>query len=355
MDRMNLLLLCGGQSEEHDISLLSAATILGHLDRNKYDIRVVGITKSGRWLLTDEAALKDGSWEKSQDHAVLLPDASRRSLMITRGEDPAEFWPVDLVFPVLHGRFGEDGTVQGLCELARIPYVGCGVAASAVSMDKIYTKVLAHAAGAVQAPYVALDRTECTDPDRGAEKIEKKLKYPLFVKPSDGGSSQGVSCVKNRDELPAALDLAARYGTRVLVEEQIFGRELECAVLSTPEGPRASGVGEIVAAAEFYDFEAKYQNPDSVTDVAPKLPEGKQEEIREMAVRIFRAVGAKGLARVDFFLEQDSHRVIFNEINTFPGFTSISMYPMLWQAAGLPLPKLLDALIEDAFSNVSYS
>lgn len=349
MNKKHILVICGGQSEEHEISLISVQTILKHLDPSKYNVKILGITKEGRWLLiSGPQAIEDGSWKASSLQAFLLPDGAEKALLICHPEGSMEKWPVDVAFPVLHGRFGEDGTIQGLFELARIPYVGCGVAASAVSMDKIYTKVLVQAAGVDQAPYVALTPGELARPEEAVAKVEKSLSYPLFVKPSDGGSSQGVSMVPDRAALPAALELAARYGTRVLVEEQIFGRELECAVLSSPEGVKASGVGEIRAAAAFYDFEAKYSNPDSETDVHPQLPPGKEEEIREKAIRIFGAVGGWGLSRVDFFLEEDTNRVIFNEINTFPGFTAISMYPMLWQAAGLDLPRLLDALIEEA-------
>ena len=349
MNKRNLLVICGGQSREHDISLLSAATVLRNLDPEKYNVKTVGITKDGRWLLADGVeALEDGSWEQSRTRAFVLPDASEKVLLIRPQEGGLEHWPIDVAVPALHGRFGEDGTIQGLFELAQIPYVGCGVTASAVSMDKLYAKVLVNAIGVRQAPYVAFEKKELADMEAACDKAEKLLVYPMFVKPCDGGSSQGVSKVADRSELPAALRLAAEYGTRMMVEENINGRELECAVLDTPDGPKASGVGEIRAAAEFYDYDAKYTNPDSETDVNPSLPEGKKEEIRDTAVRIFKAVGAKGLSRVDFFLENGTNRVIFNEINTFPGFTSISMYPKLWEAAGLPIPQLLDKLVENA-------
>ena len=347
---MNVTVLFGGQSEEHDISCLSAATVLHNLDRKKYDVTVVGITKDGRWLLVeDETALTDKRWEKGKVRAQLLPDASDHALCLFGEDGRYEKKHVDVVIPALHGRFGEDGTIQGLLELACIPYVGCGVAASAVCMDKLYAKVLVRDLGIEQADYVALTKAELKDPEKAAEKVEATLTYPVFVKPCDGGSSQGVSRVDERAGLNAALELAARYGTRVMVEEAIFGRELECAVRSTSEGPLASGVGDILAAAEFYDFDAKYSNPDSKTPVDPVLPVGKKEEIRQAAEAIFRVVGAKGLSRVDFFLEDKTNRVVFNEVNTFPGFTSISMYPKLWEAAGLSISALLDELIADAF------
>ncbi|MBO4872434.1 MAG: D-alanine--D-alanine ligase [Lachnospiraceae bacterium] len=349
MNKKNLLVICGGQSEEHDISLLSAATVLQNLDPDQYSVRIVGITKDGRWLLAKSAqSIRDGSWEQSDTRAFLLPDASEKALLIRRPDGSVEHWPVDVVIPALHGRFGEDGTIQGLFELAQIPYVGCGVTASAVGMDKLYTKVLVNAIGVTQAPYVAFEKKELEDMEAACRKAEAALSYPMFVKPCDGGSSQGASRVPDRAALPEALRLAARYGTRVMAEKNIFGRELECAVLDTPEGPKASGVGEIRSADEFYSFDAKYTNPASQTDTDPVLPAGKKDEIRDAAVRIFQAVGGKGLSRVDFFLESGTDRVIFNEINTFPGFTAISMYPKLWEAAGLPIPKLLDRLIENA-------
>ena len=349
MQKQTVTVLCGGQSEEHDISCLSARTVLHNLDPDKYEVSIVGITREGRWLLVNSAdALEDGSWHKGSTAAVLLPDATEKALLVTYPDGRTEKRPAGTVIPVLHGRFGEDGTIQGLLELAQIPYVGCGVAASAVSMDKLYTKVLVRDIGQAQARYVGLDKKTLGREEEALRQIEDALSYPLFVKPCDGGSSQGVSRVDEKASLPAALHLAAEYGTRVLVEECIFGRELECAVLDTPDGPKASGVGEIRAAAEFYDFDAKYTNPASQTDVHPLLPEGKEEEIRRAAVKIFQAVGGRGLARVDFFLENGTNRVIFNEINTFPGFTSISMYPKLWEAAGIPVPELLDRLIAGA-------
>ncbi len=350
MDKLKVLLLFGGQSEEHDISCLSATTIADNLDKSRYDVTLVGVTREGKWLLTEDvSAIRDGSWRNGRTGAVLLPDATRKALLLFSPDGHTEEKPVELALPVFHGRWGEDGTIQGLFELARIPYVGCGVAASACGMDKPYTKVLVNAAGVEQARYACLTQRDLADMDGTVRRLEEMFSYPIFVKPSDGGSSQGCSRAENRDALVRSLQLAARYGTRVMAEENIVGRELECAVRSTPEGPKASGVGEILSAAgtDFYDFDAKYSNPDSRTVVDPELPEGKREEIRRAALKVFEAVGAYGLSRVDFFLENGTNRVIFNEINTFPGFTSISMYPQLWEAAGLPIPELLNALIEE--------
>lgn len=352
MAKMTVAVFFGGMSSEHDISCRSAVTVVGGLNRRKYDVVLVGITRTGSWLLVrDEGSLQDGSWRQSLTTAVLLPDAGEKSLLVTEEDGKSYKIRVDLAFPVLHGRFGEDGTIQGLFELAKIPYVGCGVAASAVCMDKLYAKALVTGLGIAQARHVPFTLKELKNGEAYAQaKVEAAFGYPVFVKPTDGGSSQGVTRVDRREKLFAALLEAASEGTRVMVEEAIVGREVECAVLSALEGTKASGVGEIRAAAEFYDFDAKYSNPASETDTHPVFPEGKEDEIRRDAVRIFDAVGGYGLARVDFFLENGTNRVVFNEVNTLPGFTSISMYPMLWREAGLPLGELLDKLIDSAFS-----
>lgn len=253
-----------------------------------------------------------------------------------------------MAFPVLHGLYGEDGTVQGLFELAGIPYVGCGVLASAASMDKISTKIFADRIGVRQARYVTDTARDCSRISETADKVERELGYPVFVKPSNAGSSRGVSKAQNRTELEKAIALAKEHDHRVLVEEMIRGREVECAILGGQD-PRASKVGEIVAAAEFYDYDAKYNSEDSQTAIDPDLPPDVKEKIRETAVAVFKEVDAYGLSRVDFFVENDTDEVIFNEINTFPGFTDISMYPMLWEAMGLDRTELLDRLIELAY------
>ena len=250
----------------------------------------------------------------------------------------------DRLFPALHGLYGEDGTVQGLFELAKLPYVGCGVLASALAMDKLYTKLIVSQLGIRQAEYVSVFREELKEPDPVALRIEEKLSYPVFIKPSNAGSSRGVSRAESREELLDGLALAAEHDRKILVEEAVCGRELECAVLGGRQ-PRASGVGEILAAAEFYDYDAKYNNEESRTVISPELPEGKEDEIRNAAERIFRAVDGFGLSRVDFFLEDGTNDVIFNEINTLPGFTSISMYSMLWEAQGITKRELVDTLL----------
>ena len=262
--------------------------------------------------------------------------------------DTVEKIQVDVIFPVLHGMYGEDGTIQGLFELAKIPYVGCGVLASAVSMDKLYTKIIVDHLGIRQAKFVGIHAYELEEIDKALDKVEEMLPYPVFVKPSNAGSSRGVTRADNREELITGLREAADNDRRILVEEMIVGREIECGVFGDGDSTKASGVGEILAAAEFYDFDAKYYNAESKTVVDPELPDGATERVREDAVKIFNAVDGYGLSRVDFFVKADG-TVVFNEINTLPGFTAISMYPMLWEARGVDKRQLIDDLIDHAF------
>ncbi len=329
---------------------MSARTIAEAIDPAKYNVLLIGITKDGRWLYVDQVSrIADDSWYHSRKSAVLAPDAGLKSVLIFDSAESGEsttvsMVPVDVVFPALHGLYGEDGTVQGLFELAKLPYVGCGVLASALAMDKLYTKLIVSQLGIRQAEYASVFREELKEPDSVALRVEEKLSYPVFIKPSNAGSSRGVSRAESREELLDGLALAAEHDRKILVEEAVCGRELECAVLGGRQ-PRASGVGEILAAAEFYDYDAKYNNEESRTVISPELPEGKEDEIRNAAERIFRAVDGFGLSRVDFFLEDGTNEVIFNEINTLPGFTSISMYPMLWEAQGITKRELVDTLL----------
>ena len=349
MDKKTIAVLFGGQSSEHEISCISAATVLRQIDENKYNIRMIGITKEGRWLKVNSIEeLEDGSWRKGTVGAVISPDASMKGILFLEG-DHVQLEKVDVVFPVLHGLWGEDGTIQGILELAGIPYVGCGVLASAVSMDKLYTKIIVDAIGVAQAAYVPVMRRELKNMDQVVARVEERFSYPVFVKPSNAGSSKGVSKASDREGLIHALEVAAAEDSKILVEEMIVGRELECAIFNSGE-TEASGVGEILAAADFYDYDAKYNNAESRTVIDPELPEGKTEEIRAAAKAIFQAVDGCGLARVDFFLEKGTNRVVFNEINTLPGFTAISMYPMLWEARGRKKPELVEALIQSAYT-----
>ena len=289
---------------------------------------LVGITKEGKWLRADNIeSIADGSWRDGKVTAVISPDTTKE-LLILNG-DKVERQRVDVIFPVLHGMYGEDVTIHGLFEMADIPYVGCGVLASAASMDKFYTKIIVDNVGVRQAKFVPVLAEDFGDLDAAMDRVETGLDYPVFVKPSKAGSSKGVN-------------------NKILVEETIVGREFECGVLGYKDNTQASGVGEILAAAEFYDFDAKYNNAESKTVIGADIPAEIEAEIREDAVKIFRALDGFGLSRVDFFLEKGTNKVVFNEINTLPGFTGISMYPMLWNAKGYDIGKLVTTLIEMA-------
>ncbi len=346
--KKNLVVLFGGQSSEHVVSCMSVLNVAANIDRELYNVYLVGITEEGRWLFVDsEKEIEDESWRKKEVSAFLSPDATEKCLFILR-DGGMEKLPVDVVFPVLHGLYGEDGTVQGLLELAKIPYVGCGVLSSAVSMDKLSTKILVSSLGIRQAAYVPVMKEELSDMDGVVSRIEQAFPYPVFIKPSNAGSSKGVSRADNRKMLVDGLLEAARNDRRILVEEAIVGHEIETAVYGGgTEEIRVSGVGEILAAADFYDFEAKYYNEESRTVIDPELPDGAVQQVREAAEKIFRVVDGYGIARVDFFVKEDG-TVVFNEINTMPGFTAISMYPMLWEARGVSKKQLVNDLISHA-------
>jgi D-alanine-D-alanine ligase len=335
-------------------------TVAKAVNQDKYDITYIGITEEGQWLLAESLeSVADGSWRQSKVGAIISPDAVKQEVILT-GPEGVTTKKIDVIFPVLHGMYGEDGTIQGLFQMSHIPYVGCGVLASAAGMDKVYTKIIVDDLGIKQADYVLVRAVDVLDVngekksllqrlEEQADRVEAKLSYPVFIKPSKAGSSQGVSKAHNRQELIAGLQFAAKHDTKILVERNIVGREIECAVLGSAAEVKASGVGEILAAAEFYDFDAKYNNAESKTVISPELPQGKTEEIQQAAQKIFAALDGYGLSRVDFFLEKDTNQVIFNEINTLPGFTSISMYPMLWQAAGMDIEELVETQIQLAF------
>ncbi len=349
MSKKTVAVLFGGQSSEHEVSCVSATTIISNMNHDLYNVIIIGITKEGKWVKVSSVEdIKSGEWVKSKVNAIISPDATQKSVLFIEGNKVTPE-KVDVVFPALHGMYGEDGTVQGLLELAKIPYVGCGVLSSAVSMDKLYTKTVVDTLGIRQAKYVPVYKKDLAQIERVVEKVENTLKYPVFIKPSNAGSSRGISKAKNKEELIKGLYLAVEHDRKILVEAGIVGRELECAVLGGNE-PRASGVGEIIAAADFYDYDAKYNNNDSKTIIGPDLPGNATEVIREAAVRIFKAVDGYGLSRVDFFVESETGEVVFNEINTLPGFTSISMYPMLWEAKGIGKPQLVEKLIQLALA-----
>lgn len=346
--KKSVLVVFGGQSSEHIVSCMSAINVIKNIDTERYDVTLIGITEEGKWLLVDSVEqIEDESWRKNTTTAILSPDATEKSVIVLK-DGKAEMIRIDVVFPVLHGLWGEDGTIQGIFELAKIPYVGCGVLASSVSMDKVYTKQIVDHTGVRQAAYELVIRKELEKMDEVVARIENRFSYPVFIKPSNAGSSRGVSKASDREELIAGLKEAAHHDRKILVEETIVGREIECAVLGYGKNTKASRVGEILAAAEFYDFDAKYNNAESKTVIGADLPDGKEAEVQKDAVAIFNALDGFGLSRVDFFLEKDTNEVVFNEINTLPGFTSISMYPMLWKDKGYSIESLVETLIEMA-------
>ena len=356
MNKLTVAVIFGGQSSEHEVSRVSASTIIANLDPEKYYVIPVGITKSGKWMIYNGPVenIKNGEWEKFGTPAILSPDASQRGLLKIVG-GKVKLIPIDLAFPVLHGKYGEDGTIQGLFELAKLPYVGCGVLASAVSMDKFFTKIIADRVGVRQAAYEPVMKEEIAGTEGMAEavkRVEARFAYPVFIKPSNAGSSRGVSKAENREQLTEGLTEAARHDRKILVEETIVGHEIECAVFGNGKEPViASGVGEVLAAAQFYDFEAKYFNAESRTVVNPELPGDSAERVRRAAVEIFKAVDGYGLARVDFFVTKDGDVVFMNKHNA--GFTAISMYPMLFEAAGISKTELVGKLIEHGMNGIN--
>ena len=340
----NIVVVFGGQSSEHEVSCMSVLNIVKNIDTEKFNIMLVGITKEGNWLWVNSVEdIKNNTWKESEIEAIISPDATKKCLLLSTGES----FHIDVVYLALHGTNGEDGTMQGLLELAHIPYVGCGVLSSAVTMDKYYTKLIVDSIGTVnQARFVLCYSKHLDEKEYDyCDEVEAKLGYPVFVKPSSGGSSCGVSRADDRDALKKALREAAKFDNKILVEEMIVGREVECAVLGKTKGAKASGIGEILAAAEFYDYDAKYNNAESKTITDPDLPQEVVHKIRKAAIEIFEAVDGYGLSRVDFFVTNEG-KVVFNEINTLPGFTNISMYPMLWNARGIDQKKLVATLIE---------
>ena len=345
---MNVCVLFGGISPEHEVSLRSAESVLNHLNHEKYNIYPVGITKEGQWFYfpgTDYGMLPANTWREAPGvFAAAISPVRGQGLLLWKDQTP-ESVKIDCVFPVLHGENGEDGSIQGLMQIAGIPCVGPGVAASASSMDKSLTKLLVGETGVRQANwYLARRDSILNRMDRLVRDIEQGGEYPLFVKPAGTGSSVGVSKVRNTQELKAALELAAKYDSKVLVEEFISGHEVEVAVMGN-DTPIASVVGEILAGAEFYDYEAKYNSEESRTVIPAEIPERAAQALRDAAVTVYKAMGCRGMSRVDFFLTYEGEEVVFNEINTLPGFTSISMYPKLFEASGIPYENLLDELI----------
>jgi D-alanine-D-alanine ligase len=376
MKKLRVGILFGGRSGEHEVSLLSAASVFNAIDKNKYEVVPIGITKEGRWvtagdaeqLLKGEAAgqshLRAGDPEATSSAAVLAhgeavivpPEPQRNALspfqtdaLTRRASDRAI--NVDVIFPVLHGTFGEDGTIQGLLELADIPYVGAGVLGSAAGMDKDVMKSLFRAAGLPIVKHVTVLRSEWeANPKKVQKLIESKVKYPMFVKPANLGSSVGISKARERKELGPAMEEAAKFDRKIVIEQGVGGkkqkaREIECSVLGN-DNPKASVPGEIVPGKEFYDYTAKYLDEGSQLFLPAKITKAETKKIQQLAIAAFKAVDCAGLARVDFLMDPKTRKIYLNEINTMPGFTSISMYPKMWAASGLEYPRLIEQLIQ---------
>ena len=348
MKKLSVCVLLGGISPEHEVSLRSAEFVLNSLDPEKFNVFPVGITKNGDWILytgTDYSLLPTGQWKNyPENRRAAISPVRGQGLLSFEGDCVVREW-IDVVFPVLHGENGEDGAMQGLLQMAGIPYVGPHVAASAVAMDKTLTKLVVDQAGIRQAAWM-LVRSSDADArmDWVVEQVEKKFAYPVFVKPAGTGSSVGVSKAADREELKDALSKAGTFDSKILVEEFIHGREVEVAVMGN-ESPVASICGEIDSGAEFYDYDAKYITDTSVAYIPARISENVAELVRDAAVRIYTAIGCQGLSRVDFFVTYEGDEVVFNEINTIPGFTSISMYPKLFAASGIPSGQLVEELL----------
>lgn len=352
MRKINVGILFGGKSAEHEVSLQSAKNVLDAIDKEKYDVTLIGIDKTGRWYLNDQSQFllnshdpKFIALEKTDKEVVLLPgDEGQQLLCISDHKASSK---IDVVFPILHGPYGEDGTVQGLLKLANIPFVGPGVLGSAVGMDKDVAKRLLRDAGIPIAKFMVAYKWD--QDSLNFNEVVQNLGLPLFVKPANAGSSVGVSKVKNEEQFNKALDEAFAFDTKILIEECIVGREVECAVLGN-EQPIASSVGEVVAQKDFYSYEAKYIDENgALLEIPAKLPPEAVSLIQEQAIKAFKVLCCEGLARVDFFLTKDNIAVI-NEINTIPGFTKISMYPKLWEISGISYKELIDKLIQLALA-----
>lgn len=342
--KIKLGLIFGGMSTENEVSVMSTNSVLKNLDKKKYEIFPIYISKSGEWYQYDNL-------ENIEINEDMLHLHKMENVM-------AYIQKLDVLFPVLHGLYGEDGTIQGLFEILKKPYVGCGVLASSVGMDKAYTKVIFDKANICQAPYIYLKKYQNTyiyidkefnekkvTLEEGVDIIAKEIGFPAFIKPSNSGSSVGINKAKNKEELKEYIQYAGKFDNKILIEKGINGQEVECAVLGNEE-VIASCVGEIKSADEFYSYDSKYQNENSKTLIPANINKETSEEIRKLAIKAFKAIDGKGLSRVDFFVENETNMIYINEINTLPGFTKISMYPKLFEAVGIQYNELLDKLIE---------
>ncbi|MDU4934080.1 MAG: D-alanine--D-alanine ligase [Peptostreptococcaceae bacterium] len=348
MTKLNVALIFGGKSGEHEVSLSSAASIYENINKDKYNVFTIGITKEGTWLYYDGNSenIKNGKWVELANKNVeinLVPMGNKEVGLLF---EDGSVQKIDVLFPVLHGPYGEDGTIQGLFEISQIPYVGCGVLASSTGMDKLICKTIYSEIGLPQVSYCSTNRwTFRKNQEEELNEIENKLNYPIFVKPANLGSSVGISKATNREDLLAGINEALIYDSRIVLEQGIDAREIEVAVLGNEE-VKASIAGEIKPAKDFYDYEDKYINGASTYDIPAKISEADMEKIRTMAIKAFKSLDGKGLSRVDFFIDKNSGEIFINEINTLPGFTNISMYPKMWEATGLEYSNLIDKLIE---------
>lgn len=342
---MNLLVIFGGCSSEYEISLQSSASVLRNIPE-KYNVIKLGITKDGKWFLYegDVDGIENNTWFKGDKvtPAFLSPDKGEKALIVLK-DGKAQKIGIDVIFPVLHGKNGEDGTIQGIFELSGIPYVGSGVLASSMCMDKAVTNTVCDEAGITQAKWASFTNNQYKNGEVDLDKIIENLSFPIFVKPANAGSSVGISKAHNKEELVKAVEVAFLYDSKAVLEETVIGREVECAVMGNFE-PVASCVGEILPEAEFYDYDAKYKDGTTGLAIPAELPEGAEEKIKKAAIKTYTAMGCKGLSRVDFFLKNDG-TVYLNEINTLPGFTSISMFPKLFGCCGIAYSDLIDKLI----------
>lgn len=350
--KLKVGIIFGGRSGEHEVSFCSASSIMKAINRDKYTVVPIGITKEGRWISPQESALALQSGRiEGKSTVILVNNPSGKSLISidNHQEFKKETWEgkLDVIFPVLHGPYGEDGTIQGLLELADIPYVGAGVAASAVSMDKELMKTIFKQKRLPVLKWLTIKRKDWQkDKEETLSLIQNTFEYPLFVKPTNLGSSVGITKVHRKEELEKAIDLASSYDRKILIEEGLEGaREIECSVLGNDE-PQTSVVGEVKPAGEFYDYDSKYIDQATQLIVPADLPEEVSEKVKQIALEAFKAIDAAGMARVDFFVTKKENKIFLNEINTILGFTSVSMYPRLWEASGVSYPELIDRLIQ---------